>query len=151
MRSKHCDTSERSVWTAWGTMLKNKLCLITFYEFFCWPFYITKIYLHKQFKQISTPCLVAISMLEIPLRIISKRVIWPVDGTLIGTTTPCQSGPESNGNEVVTPHFIELQNWNLMTGYSLESYPVRGIHEVKRSVWILFLCFLCLTVNKARK
>ena len=27
--------------------------------------------------------------------------IWPIDGTLTGTTTPCQSGHESNGNEVL--------------------------------------------------
>ena len=25
--------------------------------------------------------------------------IWPIDGTLIGTTTPSQSGLENNGNE----------------------------------------------------
>ena len=25
--------------------------------------------------------------------------MWPIDGTLTGTTTPGQSEPESNGNE----------------------------------------------------
>ena len=28
----------------------------------------------------------------------------PIEGTLTGTTTADQSGPESNGNEVGTPH-----------------------------------------------
>ena len=27
--------------------------------------------------------------------------IWPIDGILTGTTTPGQSGPESNGNKEV--------------------------------------------------
>ena len=27
--------------------------------------------------------------------------IWPIDGALTGTTTPGQSGTESNGNKVI--------------------------------------------------
>ena len=30
-----------------------------------------------------------------------KRLIWPIDGALTGTTTLGQSGPGSNGNEGV--------------------------------------------------
>ena len=31
----------------------------------------------------------------------SKSSIWPIDGTLSGTTTPGKGGPESDGNEEV--------------------------------------------------
>ena len=31
----------------------------------------------------------------------SNSSTWPIDGTLLGTTTPEQSGPRSNGNEGV--------------------------------------------------
>ena len=30
---------------------------------------------------------------------ICKGIVWPIDGTLSGTTTSSQSGPGSNGNE----------------------------------------------------
>ena len=52
----------------------------------------------------------------------SNRSIWLILGTLTGITTLGQSGPGSNGNEVVTLHFSELQNWSLTTRYSLVSY-----------------------------
>ena len=37
--------------------------------------------------------------------------IWPIDGTLIGSTTPNQSGPKSNGNEGVlcSPQTVGLK------------------------------------------
>ena len=34
-------------------------------------------------------------------KLFSNGSIWPIDGTLTGTTTPGQSGSESNDNEVV--------------------------------------------------
>ena len=37
----------------------------------------------------------------------SKRSIRPIDGTLIGTTPPDQSGPGSNGNEGVI-HTLQI-------------------------------------------
>ena len=43
--------------------------------------------------------------------------------TLISTITLSHGGPGSNGNKEVTPHSPELQNWNLVTRYSLVSYP----------------------------
>ena len=35
------------------------------------------------------------------IQIILNRSIWPIDGSLTGTTTPGQNEPRSNGNEVV--------------------------------------------------
>ena len=53
--------------------------------------------------------------------------IWPIDGTLIGITTPGQNWPESNGNEGVLPsHFWDPQNWSLTSRCSLYSYPGHG-------------------------
>ena len=52
----------------------------------------------------------------------SNRSILHIDGTLTGTATLGQSGPVNNGNERCTPHYSELQNWNLITRYSLLSY-----------------------------
>ena len=40
------------------------------------------------------------------IQIILNRSIWPIDGTLSGATPPGQSGPGSNGNKGVTPHFL---------------------------------------------
>ena len=34
--------------------------------------------------------------------------MWPIDGTLTDTTTPGQSGPESNGSKKGTPHYPKL-------------------------------------------
>ena len=38
--------------------------------------------------------------------------IWPIDRTLTGTTTLCQSELGSNGNKC-TPHFPKPQDWSL--------------------------------------
>ena len=48
-------------------------------------------------------------------------VIWPIDETLARTTTPGQSRPMRNGNEEVTLHSLEFQNWSLTIRYNLES------------------------------
>ena len=45
--------------------------------------------------------------------------IWVKEGTLTGTTTPGQSGTESNG----TPYFPKLQEWSLAITGILMSYP----------------------------
>ena len=39
-----------------------------------------------------------------------NKSTWSINGTLTGTTTPSESGPESNGNEGVlhTPQFIRV-------------------------------------------
>ena len=47
-----------------------------------------------------------------------NRSIWPIDGTLTGTTTPGQSGPISNANERMTKHPPELQIWSLIIGWT---------------------------------
>ena len=41
----------------------------------------------------------------------TNRSIWPIDKMWTDTITLGQSGPESNDNEGVTPHSLELQNW----------------------------------------
>ena len=38
---------------------------------------------------------------------LTHKFIWPIDGTLIVITTPSQSGPGSNNNEVVI-HTIQI-------------------------------------------
>ena len=40
-----------------------------------------------------------------------NKSILPIDGSVIGTTTPCKSGPGSNGNERVlyAPSSPELE------------------------------------------
>ena len=48
--------------------------------------------------------------------------LWPINGTLTGTTSPNQREPGSNGNKVVTQHSIEFQKWDLTTKCSLLSY-----------------------------
>ena len=40
--------------------------------------YSTKIYIHNHFKQVNT--------------LLSQASVWPIDGTLIGRTTPGQRG-----------------------------------------------------------
>ena len=50
-------------------------------------------------------------------------------GTLRGTNTLTQSGAGSNGDEGVTPHTPDLQNWNATTRCSSVLYlcpPIRG-------------------------
>ena len=46
-----------------------------------------------------------------------------MDRTLKGTTTLGQSESVNNGNEVLTPYNLELQNWSLTIGCSLVLYP----------------------------
>ena len=41
---------------------------------------------------------------------------------LTGTTTPSQSGHGNNGNEGVTPHSPNLQDWSFTIRCSLVSY-----------------------------
>ena len=48
--------------------------------------------------------------------------IWPIDMTLSGTTTPGQSGPESNGNEGVL-HFLQISKDGSSPSDCLMSYP----------------------------
>ena len=56
------------------------------------------------------------------------KSVWPVDGTVTGTTTLDHSGLGSNGNEWITRHKSEPWNCNFTTGFSLllysgKSYP----------------------------
>ena len=44
-----------------------------------------------------------------------------MDRTLTDTTTLNQRGPESNGNEKLTLHSFEFENWRLTIKYSLVS------------------------------
>ena len=50
------------------------------------------------------------------------KSIWPIYGILTGTITMCESGLGSNGNEGITPHSPELQNWSLTTKFNLVSH-----------------------------
>ena len=68
-------------------------------------------------------CLFAFFSRSYRIRIILlNRSIWPIDGTLTGTTTSGQSGPGGNGNERISPPSPNLQNWSLSIRYSLISY-----------------------------
>ena len=65
---------------------------------------------------------------NIPIQYIyfSNGSIWPMNGTLTGTTTPGPSGPRSNGNEGV--HLPprpskKKKKWSLKNRCSLVSYP----------------------------
>ena len=49
------------------------------------------------------------------LNIILNGSIWPIERTLLDTTTPGQSGSENNGCKEITPPTPELQNLNLTT------------------------------------
>ena len=46
--------------------------------------------------------------LKIILNIISNSSVCAINRTLMGTTTPGQSGPGCKGNEKVTPHSISV-------------------------------------------
>ena len=48
--------------------------------------------------------------------------IWPIDWTLTGTTTPRQSGPESNDNEGVL-HIPQSSRTEVSPSDSFVSYP----------------------------
>ena len=48
---------------------------------------------HSQFNLTSIICLLTVKWLN--------SSIWPLDGTLTSSTTPGESGPESNGNKGV--------------------------------------------------
>ena len=53
---------------------------------------------------------------------------WPINRTLSGTTTPCQSGPESNGNEGV-PRFPQSSKTGASPSDCLVSYPGHSLEE----------------------
>ena len=58
-----------------------------------------------------------------PIKYKFLNIFLPIYGTLIGTTNPSQSESESNSNEVVTPYFLDLQNWSLTIKCNLVLYP----------------------------
>ena len=51
-----------------------------------------------------------------------KSSIWPIDGTLTGTTTLGQSRTESNGNEELL-HITQSSNTRALPLDGLMSYP----------------------------
>ena len=52
-----------------------------------------------------------------------KHYFKQIHGTLTGTTMLNQSGPGSHSNEGETWYSPKLQNWSLITGWSLASFP----------------------------
>ena len=54
--------------------------------------------------------------------------IWPIDGTVVGTTHLSQSGPESNGNEGVF-HISQSSRTEVSLSDSLVSYPKHLVGE----------------------
>ena len=46
-----------------------------------------------------------------------------ISSICVDTNIPSQNGPGSNGNEGITPHSPEIQNWSLTTRYKLVPYP----------------------------
>ena len=64
--------------------------------------------------------------------------------TLSGTTTPIQSG--RNDNKGVTLH---SQNWNLITGWSLVSYPRKAIFVVRVPLFRGYSCYIQSSTDSA--
>ena len=59
-------------------------------------------------------------------RKIQNRSIWHIAGALLGTTTPRQSGPESNGNKKGDSKLPSFQEMEFHYQYFL--YPAENSH-----------------------
>ena len=61
---------------------------------------------------------------------------WPIEGTLTGTTTPTQTGPDGNGNEVVL-YISESSRTcaylsDVLVSYQRHSLGARGLTPLQR-------------------
>ena len=64
--------------------------------------------------------------------IISDRSIFPIDETLLGTPTPGQSGPGSNGIEKVTLYVQELEPHHSMKFSAISGTHIGGRQTLVR-------------------
>ena len=73
------------------------------------------------------------------IQIILNRSIWPIDGTLTGTTTPSQSGTRNNGNERVL-HIALISRTGVLVSYP--GHP--NFHKDKFKMWKIKLGIVSL-------